>query len=434
MSTQNRANDQVTVIDAIENHFRADIREIATRLRTEIEAAGISGVRKTGWTEFLFHRQFEPIVNEQTVPILEQGNTRPIIYPKVAVMESSRTIPPRFAPRTVLLYAPDAILVDPFDQYIVNGGVEFILSTLEGVKRMSGWELEATCENLPPHEWLARTVEYLADVAPAVRDGVLRMVSVRFAITRETQYQLNDSDVERIRGMGLEKNTLNMTRVAMYALAQIHALKTVRGAATPLVELPTDQQLLSRFIKREITNQRKKKKKSLIPGQMFDAWQEASGKSHISGDINILRNLASLELPGVDDIKMTDLLDVRGDAVFDDIRTDIRHALIQAEEQRKFSDAQEVAQEYFRASAARISTMRSPALRDLLIPKAVSWGVGATIAWHAGTWQLLLPLVFEATAEKIIDEKKGGKSIKTSGKARRSQQALYVQLGKVSTD
>ena len=51
-----------------------------------------------------------------------------------------------------------------------------------------------------------RILDYLVDVAPAIRNGLLYVVRSEIRISNETPYQLTDADVERMKSMGFKRS------------------------------------------------------------------------------------------------------------------------------------------------------------------------------------------------------------------------------------
>jgi hypothetical protein len=144
-------------------------------------------------------------------------------------------------------------------------------------------------------------------------------------------------------------------------------------------------------------------------------------KTAMTDETRVVSRLLSLNLPGIDFTQVDDIVNVSHEPVFGEVREAVKKALAAAEQENDIKDAKRAAAEVFQASR-RPRQSFAKTFGSSLLPKAVSFGIGAAIATNLGAWQPMLPFIAEATVEAA--------QALHRGKARKAQEALYIALAR----
>jgi hypothetical protein len=119
-----------------------------------------------------------------------------------------------------------------------------------------------------------------------------------------------------------------------------------------------------------------------------------------------LEQLVTLDLPGLDDVSLTDMVHIREDSSFAVFRNDIQSSLLDADDHLRDGDlrgARAAVAEHMGASLAQlgVSTQRG-VLANALVGDAFGWALGAVAAWSiAGLPGALATLAGKGVAELV---------------------------------
>ncbi|WP_326957537.1 hypothetical protein [Amycolatopsis sp. NBC_01286] len=119
-----------------------------------------------------------------------------------------------------------------------------------------------------------------------------------------------------------------------------------------------------------------------------------------------LDQLVTLDLPGLDDITLTDMVHIRKDSSFSIFRDDIRSSLLDADDHLHSGDlrgARAVVAEHMEASLAQLGvSTRRGILGNAVVGDAFGWALGAVAAWSiAGLPGALATLAGKGVTELV---------------------------------
>jgi len=128
----------------------------------------------------------------------------------------------------------------------------------------------------------------------------------------------------------------------------------------------------------------------------------APGIAHIRNLANLLR----LSLPGIPDIRLRDVVQIRQDESFATFRGDVRGALLVADGFLKgddLSSARSAVQDHMRGASERLKhRTRRGVLADALTGDLVGWGAGVVVAQALAGWQAALATLFGKGVTEVL--------------------------------
>lgn len=454
-----------TFVEALEAHFRDDIAIVAKRLRSGL-GSGPGDFFATGIAEFLAEYGGQswaagagvgPALDPNEVlegqelaaqrakrryrtqrprpdsgadhiwrkPVLEPGDTRPMIHLTPAESSPGRGRVVARDPKTALLYASDIVLLDPLAHFagtlgklgysppretiVSQGWIESIEWILRDRRRRLALApnpairaLREACGGISLEEWVVQIVEDYAELAPAVRSGLVDAVPIRYSPRHSLATGISESEA-----VALEEETGRRDHRHVQAMLQDVLLQAaVAGRAPGFVHAQARPGVAERVLVRYLVRTAEL------------AEQQHAGASRVPGR-DTVRRLLSLELPGVDFARVPDIVSLRDDSVFATVREDVRSALVASDEYSDMDSAQRAAAEVFGSRASGIRPRFTKTLSDAIIPMGVSYGIGSALGLQGG-WQPMLPIFAAATASAASKAR-----IK---KALRAQRAVYMAL------
>lgn len=433
---QNQGLSAREFIDGIEAAFRDNIHNVAVHLRGALNN-GPEAFKRTQFDSFLRTWTFQEVSNMigipkdpaslrrerrrilqgrsrgwsrerlvpecvLTLPVLDPGETRPMVRLRLGDRGPWNPRDPRNVPRTALLYAPEIVLLDPFWAVAWRRGVcRDPVSGEQAVVRKEQNLLRALTEGLPSEEWLVRSIEQYASLRQAVMAGLVHRIPIDPAPHENFLLSgISELETQEIEALTGTRDSQRLHALVEDVLIQLSILAQADGIVNPTVAAGPEENILRRYLTR-------------VFGTSAHTVRKLSADSTTS-------RLISLDLPGVDYTKISDIVAIRDEDVFAGFRADVRGAVAASDAELRLEDAQVVAAEYFAARQGEAKASFGRALNESIIPKAVNFGIGAALGFHNKAWQPVLPFVAEAAAETLLKQHQR--------KARKAQRSLYSAL------
>ena len=145
--------------------------------------------------------------------------------------------------------------------------------------------------------------------------------------------------------------------------------------------------------------------------------------------IRNLANLLRLSLPGIPDIRLREVVQIRQDESFATFRGDVRGALLVADDFLKGDDltsARTAVRDHMRGASERLKhRTRRGVLADTLAGDLVGWGAGVVVAQALAGWQAALATLFGKAVTEVLRDRE-----KPAAKARAKH---YLALSQAKT-
>lgn len=430
--TQDGSNHGAALVEGLEAFFSAPVEEIAKSFRREI-GDGSLPIFQVALEDFLdeyavqvrssaFERAPAPfesswwplerrnpsktlskkIVRERSahishLPIPEVGDTRPVSLLRRADRDPWGRSAPSMDAKNLLLYNEQAVLLDPF----FTASRQYETNSLSRPLVPAAPHFDS--EELPRAEWLARSLELYADFAPAFRAGLLDLQPILTTHGGHSALVVGEKHARMWEiETGESRNVRRINRVALDLLLPIQAAALAPGRVHPIARPGFEEALLAYYYR--ILNPRAR-----------------SSRSAVSEITRTTARLLMLNLPGVQHARTVDLVNVRADATFADVREGVHRAVSNAAQEADLLKAQAAAQETFRDLIPKKREL-SRALKKSFILKLVNYGVGAAVAVDVVNWQAALPIFATVGVDLAIDAH--------TTRAQRAQRNLYVAMSR----
>lgn len=439
-------------VEGLEAYFGDAIQVVAARLRAAI-SSGPKSFDATGIDDFLdtYCEQVQELVSmppEPTVlrrelggasqadsgpfsgmPVLDVGETRPMLMLRVGDKSPWGARYPAGDAKTMLLYSNDLVLMDPtlaFAPTWMHSGASAIrpsrnLTRSEAARafrRYHAGSLRAhyvpqapTLEGLSREEWLVRSIEQYAALAPAIAKGYVETVFVNPS-SPWSAWRPGEDYLRKWREQGdidIDRNLIDESMRDILLAVSLAAASPGRAHVVARPGLEEDVLHYYRGVLQH--NRRRIKTTSAIPDE---------------ADRTMMNRLFELNLHGVDFTKVKDLVTIRDADLFSNVRISMQQAVIAAERQTSQSSARAAAREVLRDHSDRLHPGDfGKSLRDAIVPNSVSYSLAGYSAAMSGSWQPMLPIATQAAIDVVSD--------RHVQKAIRAQRSLYVALSRVPT-
>jgi hypothetical protein len=306
--------------------------------------------------------------------------------------------------KSLLLYSDEVAIIDPFAVRRRLSEVEWLALEQEfgsdylnpsGMSAMRhSIQSVATAPLSQRHFDVSYTLQLLAAIAPLLRAGIVRVVSLP---SRKAVYWGNEDAMRHeiarevfVRGDGHPARFREAQLIALVLLErakdQVLALASLGGNVCAFASGELDVVALRCVVDELIRLDTEMEGPTIPLGPTSEVERTASRWTARPSDAQRLTELARLQLPGVDSIRPRDMVTVRQRDVFVQFRGDVRRALASTMQESQMDVAAGLFAEEMQAASAR---MRAPRNRDALAVargQAVSWVAGAIVGWSVANW------------------------------------------------
>lgn len=454
MGSTRLSNNAAGYLEGIEAYFEASVVTVAKRLRAALDS-GPSAFVDTRLDDFLdtfcqqllredqalvgmppepsvLKRQLRAADHEVSVlrkgmPVLEPGETRPLLTLRVGDRSPWGERYPAGDAKTAMLYAKEVVLMDPslaFTRYWRQEAAtrrplpSDTLTRAENARAFKEYYAgplrarfvpqQPTLEGLSREEWLVRAVEQYAALAPAIRSGYLDTVFVDpsspWSSWRPGEEYIRIWETQSGSDRDKEKIDESMRDILLAVSVAVASPGLAHVVARPGFE----EALVHHY--RDLLEGRSRRMRTLsaIPSK---------------DDRMMMGRIFELNLHGVDFTQVQDLVSVRDSDLFADVRVSMRDAVVAAQGEQDQMSAQAAAREVLSDHAARLKARSlTGSLREAILPYAVAYSLGGFAGVTMNSWQPMLPLIGQ-TAIDVGRDRHRERAIK-------AQRSLYIALSK----
>ena len=375
------------VVDFIENFFGASVTEIAESL----EAQPRHFIRRREEFLDLYHRQ--PMTLQlRELKQLTVGEVRPLVTHSLSDLANAPLLDPdalnrrlgftredevTFQIQSLLLYADGVAMRDPFIASV-------------GFTRHGRTSYDIRLDNEISDSDFINALKLICRIADIIRGKVVQLfVPPELPIAGDLRAlaiaRIVNKTAQALASGSLDQEDL-LTRGALLTERALHQLACVSdpSVVTGTIFLPnlsdgTVLDVILDEVKDLIT-----KAASVGPPELV----------HIRNLANLLR----LSLPEIPDIRLGDVVQIRQDDSFATFRSDVRGALVVADDLLKSEDlngARSAVREHMLGATERLKyRTRRGVLADALAGDLVGWGAGVVAAQALAGWRAALATLF----------------------------------------
>jgi hypothetical protein len=368
--------DQFTVLDALENFYRDDIRSIASRYRRVLKTKKPAEIERElrpkelmrvykAWSEPLSAAEKEggfllPSLSpgELRIPIspspkeIIRGAYEPLDYNTWTYSARNQWAPEVIRPaiKRALLYAHSVVLDCQIPEQVVGN-----------------FSVEAAAD------WL----EIVAEFAPLIRKGIvlvtpipnmtampLWQMQMKMGFSVGLPSSQHRSRIDDLWGDVLPVVTRN------WAAMQAARFTQLKGRSALCFPPDEGWNLEERTLK-ELEKQ---------------IGRRNASATYPTTDSVLLNRIGNLSLPGLGEIRLRDIIKVREDDAFTEFRVALRSALSNSIDTSGSVDEQ-LFRESMVAEVKRLErATKRPAIAEITLPKIVNWSLAALAGWSIAGW------------------------------------------------
>lgn len=424
------------MIDSLEAHFGVAVEDLSAGIGRGGPTRTMLLQRVDDFLE-LHLRQVELAGLVMPRP-LSPGELRPLAPIRLG-RHHARPLPRGYGVKASLLYAPSVIVPDPFalaGRAALQGYEEWSLD--EDSPRRSVHEPDDdhfAFESLGRSGWIIGTIGALAELAPAYRDGLVHEVRLPrglgfadcFAVSSDLVRRMPEGVLRHAPDGSID--SIEERRVAVASMvAEARLLIVADGTATSLHESRFAQALLRWLVDGTTMKHqlRPPRGRAAIDRALAPLRRSRRISTHEEplGEAGRLARLVELELPGVDDLAVKHVVDVRDSDEFAGLRLDIADTLKRSDSASDVLEARAIFEDAMRVYAHSTGRLVQP-LGERVGTRMLRWTIGGWMGHDvAGGWQGVLPGI-------VVDEAIQSLQNRPS-KSTRARREHYVALGRVS--